>query len=129
MTERPQHGYPLSALFVLLAVCAVLAAMFAPVVRGVVEEKIPAGMFSASMPATAFLMAILGLIVGLHHHRRGLGAGLGVATGFVMGLLIGPLALCPPEGFPKLVVAAVGGSATLVLIGVIFRLTSRTPDS
>jgi hypothetical protein len=116
---RPQRGYPLSALFVLIAVCAILAAMLAPVLRAAVAGRFPPDDLASVVMGSGIAIGLLGVFIGLHHHRRRYGMGIGVATGAVMAALIGPLLLTPHRQFPSLIAAALGGSAALLLVGVV----------
>jgi len=124
-TISPQRGYPLVALFVLVAVCAILAAMSAPVVGVVISGQVGVGTVLAVTAAAGLATSCVGVVVGLHHHRRLIGALVGAGAGLVVGLLIGPLLVVPPDGFFSLLFAALGGSVVLLLIGVITRWMSR----
>jgi hypothetical protein len=120
----PQHGYPLTALFVLIAVCAVFSAMLGPVIKWAVRGQIDWEVLLAVTAVSAGVMSALGIAVGLHHHRRAVGAGWGAATGCVAGLLIGPLVVLPIGDFPMLIMASLVGSAMLIGIRMLAQRAS-----
>jgi hypothetical protein len=122
--SRPS-GYPLAALFVLLAVCATLLAMWGPATVTAFAVGPDVAALIGYALASAVFWGIVGGFVGLYHHRRGIGAMLGAATGVTVGALIGPLVVTPAGGFPGLVVISLVGSAVLVIIGIVSRLTSK----
>jgi hypothetical protein len=128
--DDPRHsGYPLAALFVLIAVCATLLAMWAAAVRAVAIGQVGIEVMIASAVVTSILGGVVGCGVGLYHHRRAMGGVLGGANGLILGVLIGPLIGIPLDGFPSLIVASLVGSAVLVVIGVVSRLTADRPQS
>jgi hypothetical protein len=122
---RRQRGYPLTALFVLVGICAVLAAMLGPAINTVTARRTEMSTFVGSAVGSSILVAILGLVIGLYHHRRLRGVLVGGATGGIVGFLVGPLTVVPVEGLASLIVASLGGSVTLVAIGVIVRVRVR----
>ncbi len=120
----PRRTYPLSALFVLTAVCGVITALLTPIISAVSDGSLHfRAVFWAAVAGVAF-MTVLGVVIGLFHHRRLAGAGIGALTGFILGPAIGPLVLVPTEELPRLFVVAVGGSFVLVAASTILRLMS-----
>ena len=119
------HSYPLSALFVLVAACAVIASLITPVVRSVADGTIGVSeAVGASISGTLITM-LLGAIVGLYHYRRLRGVLWGVLTGAVIGVIAGPVVLAPASDFPSLMSISAFGALILVLIGAGFRLVQR----
>jgi hypothetical protein len=116
-----RSGYPLSALFVLITVIAILAAMLSPLVRGPIEI----GMLLAVTIATGLIGMVLGAIIGAFYRPWWFAAPLGAASGAMLGVLIGPLTQISVVGFPTLVIACAGGAVAIVLVGVIVRLAER----
>ncbi len=122
---RRQRGYPLTALFVLVGICAILSALLGPAIHVVATQRVDLSFFFRAAMGSAICIGIQGLFVGLFHHNRGRGVLVGGATGAVVGFLIGPLIIVPVEEFASLIAAGLGGSVTLVALGVIVRVTGR----
>jgi hypothetical protein len=127
--DSRHSGYPLAALFVLLAVCATLLAMWGPATVTLFTGGPQVAYLITCTVFSTLLWGIVGGVVGLYHHRRGLGALLGAATGVTVGFLISPLAVTPAGGFPSLIVISLIGSLVLVIIGVVTRFTANRPQS
>ena len=104
--SRYQLGYPLATLFVLVAVCAILAAMLGPAIKAAAANRATFEMMLGAAAGSMIWFSVIGLVVGLYHHRRGMGAAWGGVTGLVVGLVIGPLLVVPIEAFPSLIVAS-----------------------
>lgn len=115
-----ESGYPLSALFVLLAVCAVVSVLLAPVARAVVTKQVTWDQIAITCFFGVILVGILGAVIGLYHYRPLRGAGWGVLTGGIIGLFIGPVMLAPPEEIGTLVTVSIVGSVVLVITGAAF---------
>lgn len=115
-----QYGYPLSALFVLLAACAVVSALLAPVAHAVVAKDLTGGQILFASFVGAILVGVLGGTIGLYHYRPLRGAGWGVLTGAIAGTLIGPIMLAPPEAIGQLLTLSIGGSIVLLITGAAF---------
>lgn len=118
-SPTPVHSYPLSALFVLIALCSVLAAMISPLARSVAAENTNLIQFVIAMVALAFIGLILGFIVGLFHYRRTRGAILGMSAGVLVGMISGPLMLSPFTAFPALLGFSFLGAIMLIVTGFI----------
>ena len=121
--KRTRHrGYSLGTLFLLVAACAVAIGMVAPVLRGGVrvgtEEIVEASI------VTGLLALLIGALVGLFHQSRLRGVGWGVIVGGLIGLICGPIAYIPPEGFSFVFTTAVGGSLLVVCTAAAVRLSS-----
>ena len=120
-TDRSvQNGYPLSALFVLLAACAVVSSLIAPVARAVVSKDVTVEQVAAASFFGLILVGLIGGVTGLYHYRPLRGVGWGVLTGGVIGLFIGPVMLAPPEEIGTLVTVSIGGSIVLLITGAAF---------
>jgi MFS family permease len=115
-----QTGYPLSALFVLLAACAVVSALLSPVVHAVVAKQLTLDQIIGASLTCAILVSILGAVVGLYHYRRSRGVGWGSLVGGLIGAVIGPVMLAPPEAIAPLVTMSLGGSIALLITGAAF---------
>jgi hypothetical protein len=115
-----QTGYPLSALFVLLAACAVVSALLTPVVHAVVAKTLTIEQVAVASFIGAILVAKIGGVIGLYHYRPLRGAGWGVLTGGIIGTFIGPVVLAPPEAMGQLVTVSIGGSIVLLITGAVF---------
>ncbi|MCA9121382.1 MAG: hypothetical protein H6822_07810 [Planctomycetaceae bacterium] len=123
--QSMQSGYPLSALFVLVAACAVVSALLAPVVRAVIDKVLTLEQVAVASVSAAIMVAILGGVIGLYHYRPIRGAGWGLLTGGFIGLLVGPIMLAPSEAIGPLVAMSIGGSIILVLTGAVFGFSIR----
>lgn len=127
--DSPHSGYPLAALFLLLSLAATLLAMWAPAVQAAVGGGEATAYLLAYTIFSTIIWGIVGGFVGLYHYRRGMGALVGSITGATVGVLIGPLSVTRVGGFPGLIVICLLGSAVLVVIGVVSRLTANRPQS
>ncbi|MCA9145835.1 MAG: hypothetical protein KDB05_23745 [Planctomycetales bacterium] len=123
--QSVQSGYPLSALFVLIAACAVVSALLSPVVHAVIAKLLTIEQVVGASIGGAVIVAIIGSVIGLYHYRPLRGIGWGVVTGGVIGMLIGPVMLAPPEAIGPLVTMSIGGSIVLLLTGTAFGFTAR----
>lgn len=119
-----RRGYPLGALFLLVAACAVLTAIVAPIGRSVASGDITLLELIVALIAGVIFVAFKGAIVGAFHFRVGRGIGIGTLTGAVLGLVAGPLVLLPVSAAIQIFSASVGGSILLVIVGVVLRLSS-----
>lgn len=119
-----RRGYPLSALFVLVAICGILLAQVTPIVRAVIQGEVGVTETIVAALAGGVLVMCLGVLVGMYHYRRWRGIGLGALTGALIGVTTGPLALVPADKSLGILAAAVGGAVVLLAIGVALRLAS-----
>lgn len=120
-----RRSYPLSALFLLMAACAVVAAMVAPLARTIDEGKVEILAVAEASACGAGLVMLLGAVVGLYHHRRARGLGWGILTGGGIGMIMGPVVLSPQSAFPSLLTMSVGGAAGLLAVSAMLRGAAR----
>jgi hypothetical protein len=109
-------GYPLGALFVLVATSAVLAVAIAPLIRVLVKGEVDVSWVIASLIGGAALGAILGGILGLISFGRVLGGLLGSGIGAVIGLVAGLMVHTPPHQLPQVALAMLVGSCAVVVL-------------
>ncbi|MDA1052552.1 MAG: hypothetical protein O3C40_19010 [Planctomycetota bacterium] len=125
-TDRSvQTGYPLSALFVLLAVCAVVSALLTPVAHAVVAKDLTGEQIATASFIGAMIVGLIGGVIGLYHYRPLRGASWGVLTGGIIGTLIGPVMLAPAESIGSLVIMSIGGSIVLLITGAAFGFRAK----
>jgi hypothetical protein len=127
-TNKPgksRRVYPLSVLFVLIAIASVMVGFLRPIVQSL--SRGPVGVAEATMASVggAIGVAFVGGLVGMHHYNRGRGLMWGIATGLAIGAVLGPASLTPLETAPTLMSIAVGGSMLLVALATFFRLARR----
>jgi uncharacterized membrane protein len=114
MPRLPERGYPLSALFILMAACAIPMSMAAAAGRAVSAGDVGARDVTFAAIAGCAVVMGLGMIVGLHHYRPFLGVILGAMAGAIVGSMAGPMVLAPEKDFLNLLALSVGGSAAMV---------------
>jgi hypothetical protein len=131
MATVPQRGYPLSALFLLMAACAVPMSMAAAAARAASAGEFSGGHFVGAAFIGCMVMMLLGAIVGLHHVRPGLGVIVGGLAGAIVGSLSGPVALAPKRDLPSLVFVSLAGSLAIFLLALWLHASAarhRTPE-
>jgi hypothetical protein len=116
-----RRGYPLGALFVLVAVCAVLIAGSTPVVRETVSGKGDVGAFLAAILIGGLAGLLLGIGIGLFQFRYGLGAALGGLAGTVIGAVSGPMALLTRSQVSAAAAAMTIGSGLVIAVALVMR--------
>jgi hypothetical protein len=121
LNDATRRGYPLGALFVLVAASAVLIAGVTPVIRQGIAGLVPFGMLLAGFGAGAGVGLFLGILVGLHHYRRASGILIGATVGSTIGAVGGLMAMTPIQQLPAAAVAIVAGSALVVGVALIMR--------
>ncbi len=115
MAPVPERGYPLSALFLLIAACAIPIAMSTAAGRAMAPGNSgPSRLLLASLWGSTATM-LLGTALGLHHYRPGLGIIAGGMAGAIVGSMAGPMVLASKEDFPTMIALAGGGSVVLVI--------------
>jgi hypothetical protein len=119
-----QRGYPLGALFVLVTTSAVLLAGTTPLVRAAYRGETDAGPLVVALLCGMAAGAVLGLVIGLQHFHRGLGAMLGLLAGSVIGGAAGLTALLPESRILTAAAAIVAGSGLIVGVALVMRRTS-----
>jgi hypothetical protein len=125
MAPIPERGYPLSALFLLMAACAIPMSMAAAAGRAISQGDVGADdmALAALLGCTGTMM--LGMIIGLHHYRPLLGAIVGGLAGALIGSMAGPVVLAPRQDFPKLMLVSVVGSAAMVAVAAWLRFSAQ----
>ena len=121
MSEPSRRGYPLGALFVLVAACAVLIAGIAPLARTAAQGKIELPMLLGAVGGGIMTGFVLGLIVGAFQFRRTAGLAWGAAVGPVIGAIAGLMALVPGDQAPTAAAAMVAGSGLVVGVALLMR--------
>jgi hypothetical protein len=116
-----RRGYPLGALFVLVAVCAVLVAGLTPVVRETLAGKGDGWAFLASMLIGAGCGLVVGVVAGLLQFRYGLGVLLGTLAGTLIGAAAGPMALLSRSQVGSAAAAMTVGSGLVVAVALVMR--------
>ena len=114
--NEERRSFPLSALFILMAACAVVAALMAPLTRAMGEGKIGVADAAVASACGALMVMLLGAVIGLYHHRPARGLGWGIVTGGGIGMVMGPVVLSPLSAFPSLLTMSVGGAAALLVV-------------
>ena len=118
--ELRSAGYPLLALFFLVAACAILVALAAPSVTRLLNDEMSGFWFLGS----SVVGMVFGVFVGLYHYRRARGVAWGLLSGMLIGALVGPLAVSPNYG--QVMATCLGGSLLLVLLGACSRIIDRS---
>lgn len=121
MHDTPHRGYPLAALFVLIAACAALAGAVTPVLRAAFRGETDEELLIGLVIGCAVVCMFLGAIVGMLNFRWLVGAALGSATGLVLGALAGLLIMTPMQALPPVAVSLVVGSGLMVGIALLMR--------
>lgn len=125
-TDCSPHSYPLSALFVLVAACAVIASLITPVVQSIADGTVGVSEAVGAGVTGTLVTLLLGAVVGLYHYRRLRGVLWGALTGALIGMIAGPVVVAPASAFPSLMSISAFGALVLVLIGAGFRLVQRS---
>ena len=122
---HPRQTYPLAALFVLTAVCCVLASLLTFQFRHGEQNGVGANETIQGVLGGAFVTMLLGMVVGLFQRRPFIGVLWGGITGVVVGACAGPLAFLRAADLPALLGTIWMGSVLLVGAGVVIRYWSR----
>jgi hypothetical protein len=120
----PTISYPLSMIFIVTAICAVLLAMLRSVVLGLMSREIREGEVLAAIFGLGFCGAFLGWWIGTYHRFWLSGALAGALGGAVAGGMTGPLLLVRADELAGMWCAIVGGSLLLVTAGLVMRYSS-----
>jgi hypothetical protein len=115
MPSIPERGYPLSALFLLMAASAAPMSMAAAAGRAIAQRDITGQQFAFAALGGCAAMMLLGALIGLHHHRQGIGVVLGSLAGAILGSMAGPIVLVPRYDFGNLMIISAGASAVMVI--------------
>lgn len=117
-TKPKTQGYPLGAVFLLIAIVACIIAQFS---FREIRNSHPTREISYAVGLGAFFGLLFGAIVGLYHYRRTHGFFLGCAVGTVVGAATGPICYFGIHSpWPMMISAAVGGVG-LICFAVIYR--------
>jgi hypothetical protein len=119
-----RQGYPLGALFVLVAVCAVLVAGATPLVRMVADGSVEASAFFAALAAGFLSGTTLGVLLGLFQFRLVMGLMMGAGAGAFIGMAAGVMALIPSHEILTAAAAMTAGSGLVVAVAVVMRRVS-----
>ncbi len=112
----PSQGYPLSSLFILIALFAVLAAHLSPLATAQQRKELSVTTVLTAPMVGAFVGACFGVIIGLYHYQRQRGVLLGLAMGVVMGAICGViLAISVSLGWQMVLTSM---ASAVVLLGV-----------
>jgi hypothetical protein len=114
------RGYPIGALFVLVTVCAVLAAGITPLAR-LPEGEVSSGDFLKAVGAGAVCGLLVGGVLGLFYYRYLTGIALGIAAGLVIGATAGALSLLPGNKIVPAAAAMTAGSGLVIGIALLMR--------
>ena len=115
-------GYPLAAIFLLIALVAVLMSQLGWLVA------------SKSFDGQALLVAaifgagsgvVYGFFIGLYHYRLSRGLVIGAFTGLLVGALTSPVFVVAVSDPWKALSSSIGGSIVLVGLAVAYRLVNR----
>ncbi len=117
----PARGYPLGALFVLVAACAVLVAGVTPLVQMTQQGSIESMQFLFALAAGALGGMVIGVILGLMQFRMGLGVIMGTTIGLVLGTAAGGMSLLNSHQLITAALAMTAGSGLIVIVAVIMR--------
>jgi len=119
-----RRGYPIGALFVLVTICAVLAAGISPLVQQLQQGQIATGDFLVAVGAGGLTGAFLGMILGLFQFRVGRGVLTGLGVGTAIGLAAGAMSLLTSNQILTAAIAMSAGSGLAVAVAVMMRPTS-----
>lgn len=123
-----KQSYPLSALFVLVAACAVVCTLLTPIVRAIVSGNVGGKETAIASVGGSLLAMLVGAVVGLYHYRPYRGLAWGILCGGVIGMIAGPVVLAPPESLDSLMTMSIAGAIVLVITGAAFGLARRNED-
>jgi len=121
----PARGYPLGALFVLVTVCAVLAAGVTPLVQMVQQGNVESMPFVLALAAGALGGMVIGVIMGLMQFRMGLGVILGTTLGLILGGTAGAMSLLSAHQLLTTALAMTAGSGLIVIVAVVMRRAEK----
>jgi uncharacterized membrane protein len=116
-----RQGYPLGALFVLVALCAVLAAGVSPLVQMAKDGDIENSSVLIALGCGALSGITIGIIIGLLQYRIGLGMLLGASAGAIIGAAGGVMALLSSSQMVTAAAAMTAGSGLVICVAIIMR--------
>ncbi len=124
-TMKPTQTYPLYYLFILVTICAVLAAMLVTVIPSLLDGGWSIGYIATWIVVAGILSAILGTLVGLYHVNRARGIIYGATLGFVLGSTVSLLFFVDQRYLGQLLAAQIGGAILLVCVTACLSLGIR----
>ena len=117
-----RRGYPLGALFVLVAAAAVLVAGIAPLFRLAVKGELAStGELVASVVVGICCGVIVGAMLGMLQFHKGQGVLLGIISGAAIGGVGGGLAMLPTKHLLAAAIPMVIGSGLVVGVALLMR--------
>jgi hypothetical protein len=120
----PRSGYPIGALFVVVALCAVLIAGISPLVKSTEDGNIDSRFVVLSLAAGALCGIVVGLILGIFQFRLGLGIVMGTSLGALIGMAAGVMALLSTRQLLTAAAAMTAGSGLVVAVALVMRRAS-----
>ncbi len=121
-TRIPQSkGFPLSSLFILIALCAVLAAHLNSLATAQPQSDL-----SDNAVLTVTLLGMLfgacfGVVIGLYHFQRARGVSLGLTTGIVLGAMCGFILAISVSQAWRTVLTSTAGAVILLSVAAFVR--------
>lgn len=124
------RGYPLGALFLLVAVCAVILALVTLLMQEPKRLDDLAGPILASAAVGFFVVMLLGILVGQFHFSRLRGMAWGAVVGGLLGLSFGPILFISASAFPYVLLTSLIGAILVIGTATVIRLsTGRAADA
>ena len=121
MNDTTRRGYPLAALFVLVAACAALAAAVTPTLRAAFRDDLDSQLLLGSIAASVAGCVFLGALIGLLNFRWLVGASVGAAVGLAVGIIAGLLMMTPTRQLPAVAASLMVGSGLMVGMALLLR--------
>ena len=115
------RGYPIGALFVLVSVCAVLAAGVTPLARTAVGGGELEGDLGWYVGIGAICGLVCGAILGAIYYRFPVGMAMGLGAGTIIGAASGAMALMPGNQLITAAAAMTAGSGLVVGVALVMR--------
>ena len=116
-----RRGYPLGTLFVLVAICAVLAAGLAPAFQAVADEKLQWWQPLGAAGIAAFWLGKVGLVAGVLYYPHWRGLAVGWVAGACVGIVAGPLTLVSHRELLPVFLAMCVGTVIAVATAAVMR--------
>src|SRR5262245_1111070 len=116
-----RRGYPLGALFVMVATCAVLAAGISPLIRSLAKGNVDAMEFLWALGIGAASGLAVGTALGGVRFNEPLPAALGAVAGLVLGAAAGMVTLLPVNQLAPAAAAMTAGCALIVCVALVMR--------
>ena len=120
---RSPGGFPLAAIFLLIALVAILLAQLGLILT---SESFDAEALVAAAIFGAVSGLIYGFFIGLYHYRIVRGGAVGAMTGLVAGALTSPICVAAVGDPWKALFSSIGGSVVLVVLAALYRILNRS---